>query len=279
MSKPDTVVGEVTITQRLVASAADRGPHVALKGGIGPDGAPGSYSYARLGVAVQVAAAGLGGRGLRPRDVVGVHVPDAVSFGLATHAIRAAGGIPSPIAPGLSVAEMAGQLAESGARMLVTAPPLAEGALAAADRSWVRQVFSFADAAGTTPFSDLLGLAMVRPADGRRHDTALLPFARGQDSRLRPTPVSHADLADRLGRIDKWSELTERDVVLAAPPAGDGLAYTVFLDGALLCGATVVATPAQELAAAAAAGQGTAAIVASGDRVRVPATVRVFAVV
>jgi non-ribosomal peptide synthetase component E (peptide arylation enzyme) len=277
MSQPDTVA-QVTVTQRLVANAAARGPVVALRGGIGPDGAAGTYSYARLGITVQVAAAGLASRGLQPKDVVGVQVPDAVSFVLAIHAIRAVGGIPAPVAPGLSIAEMAGQLAESGARMLITAPPLADRGLAAADRSWIRQVFSFADAAGATPFSDLLGLAIMRPAGGRGHDIALLPFARGEDGRLRPTPVSHIELADRLGRIEERAGLTENDVVLAAPPAGEGLGYSLFLDGALLCGATVVATPAHELAAAAAAGQGTAAIVPGSARVRMPATVRVFAV-
>ena len=52
MSQPDTVA-QVTVTQRLVAKAAARGPVVALRGGIGPAD---TYSYARLGITVQVAA-------------------------------------------------------------------------------------------------------------------------------------------------------------------------------------------------------------------------------
>jgi acyl-CoA synthetase (AMP-forming)/AMP-acid ligase II len=285
MSKQDTLAADVTVTQRLIAVAASRDAHTALVSASGTPGQPAGeiYSYTRLAAIVQVAAAGLAWRGLQAKDPVGIHVPDAVSFVLAAHAVRAAGGVPCPVAPGLSVAEMAGQLAESGARMLITAPPLAEAALGAADRSWVRQVFSFGDAAATTPFTDLLGLGIMRAVGSRRHDIALLPFSRGQDGRLRPTPVSHIELTDRLDRIDVRAGFTDSDVVLVGPPAGDGLAYATLLDSALLCGATVIAVDARQLAGPAAADRAvaqraTAAIVPDGVRVRLPAPVRVFAV-
>src|SRR5580698_11215814 len=164
----------VTVTQRLLADAPSRGEHRALVGGP----ADPACSYAKLAATVQSAAAGLAWRGLQPRDVVGVYVPDAACYVLAVHAIRAAGGVPTPLAASLTVPEMAGQLADCGARMLLTAPPLAGAALAAADRSWVRQVISFGEAPGTTLFSSLLGMGTVRPATGRPHDPALLPYAR-----------------------------------------------------------------------------------------------------
>src|SRR5260221_940592 len=140
---------------------------------------------------VQAAAAGLTWRGLRPRDVVGVLAPDVVGFAIAMHAVRAAGGVPSPVDAGLCPVETAGQLAESGARMVITAPPLADTALAAVDRSWVRQAFSFVDAPGATRFSDLLGLDMIRPSRGRPDDVALLPFFPGPGGRVRAPPGSH----------------------------------------------------------------------------------------
>jgi len=281
MSTPDTLTEEITVTQRLVALAAGHYELRALVGGIGPDGHAGAatYSYSRLAATVAAAASGLAWRGLQPKDVVGVYVPDAVSFVLAMHSIRAAGGVPSPLAPGLSIAEMAGQLADGGARMLITAPPLAEAALAAADRSWVRQVFSFADAAGTTPFSDLLGRAICQPIRGSRpHDAALLPFSRGHEGRLRPTPVSHIELADQMARVDEQTEFTKRDVVLVAPPVGDGLAYTTLLDTALLRGATLVAARMPEFAAQVVAHHGTAAVVPEGTNIRFRPPFRVFAV-
>src|SRR5215813_11625462 len=263
MSKLDDLLTEVSVTKRLVSIATDRAGLTALAGGPGSNGQPrgGSYSYASLATTIQAAAAGLTWRGLRARDVVGVLAPDVVGFVLATHAIRAAGGVPSPVDASLCAVESAGQLAESGARMVMTAPPLADTALAAADRSWVRQVYSFTDMPGTTRFSDLLGLDMIRPSRGRPEDVALLPFSRGQDGRLRPVPVTNREYIDSLDRADQMARITGHDLVLVMPPAGDGLTYTTLLDCALLSGATVVAVRKQELAMAAVAHQGTVAIV------------------
>src|SRR5579859_1412948 len=279
MSKLDDIVSDLSVTKRLVSAATGLAGQAALVGGPGPDGQPaGGYSYASFATTVQAAAAGLTWRGLRPRDVVGVLAPDAVVFAVATHAVRAAGGVPSPLAVELSSAETAGQLAESGARMVITAPPLADTALAAAERSWVRQVFSFADAPGATRFSDLLGLDMIRPPRGRPDDVALLPFCRGQDGRLSPAPVSHSELAGLVDRAGPGAGITARDVVLAVPPVGDGLKYATVIDSALLCGATVVAVGWHELAPAAAAHHGTVAVVPEAAGIEVPASVRAIAI-
>jgi acyl-CoA synthetase (AMP-forming)/AMP-acid ligase II len=276
MPKFDDLVTEMSVTRRLVSVAADRAGLTALVGGPGPDGQPriGTYSYAALAATVQAAAAGLTWRGLKPRDVVGVLAPDVVGFALATHAIRAAGGVPSPVDTTLCAVETAGQLAESGARMVITAPPLADIALAAVDRSWVRQVFSFVDAPGSTRFTDLLGLDMIRPSRGRPDDVALLPFTRGTDSRLRPAPVSHAELIELIDQADHGAGITNRDVVLALPPFGNGLGYAALIDSALLRGATVVAARGNELAMAAAVHHGTVVVTPKDVGIEVPDSVR-----
>jgi acyl-CoA synthetase (AMP-forming)/AMP-acid ligase II len=274
MTSSEAPVGEATVTQRLLDLALTRGERRALAAG--PDGE--CYSYAELAATVQSAAAGLAWRGVQPRDIVGVYVPDAVSYVLATHAIRAAGGVPTPVAAGLTVQEIAGQLAECGARMLLTAPPLAAAALAAADRSWVRQVISFGEAAGAIPFSSLLRLGSLRPASARSHDMALLPYARRPDGSLGRAALTHIDFAAELARLAAEAGITERDVVLAAPPAGDGGAYTTFVDNALIRGATIVAARTDEMAAAAGAHHGTAVIVPPGTDVGASELLRVFAV-
>jgi hypothetical protein len=227
---------------------------------------------------VQAAAAGLAWRGLQPRDVIGVYVPDAACYVLAAHAIRAAGGVPTPVATGLTVPEIAGQLADCGARMLLTAPPLASSALAAADRSWVRQVISFGESPGTIQFRALLGMGTLQPAVGRPQDPALLPYARNPDGMLSPAPVSHHDMSGLLRRLEIEAGVCEKDVVLAAPPVGDGRSYTALLDHALLSGATVVAASADELITAADVYQGTAMIAAGSVAVGAGERLRVFAV-
>jgi non-ribosomal peptide synthetase component F len=280
MSTAETMVGETSVTQRLLGTAAARDGHVALLGG--PADVPGSgpgLSYPDLAVTLQRAAAGLAWRGVRPRDVVGVHVADALSYALACHAIRAAGAVPSPVAPGLPVPEIAGQLADCGARMLITSGSLAAVGLAAADRSWVRQVISFGEAAGAMPFGSLLGLGSIRPAGVRTHDTALLPYLRRGDGTLGPSAVTHLELTAALRRLGGRAGAGEADVVLAAPPSGDGCAYTALLDYVLLRGATVVSVPAGgDLAAAAREHQATAAIVPCGTEIAGSPAVRLLTV-
>lgn len=266
--------GEMTVTQRLIEMTARYGcrPALVTRRTAQP------YSFADLASTVQRAAAGLAWRGLRPRDIVGVYVPDAACYVLACHSISAAGGIPCPVSSELSVAETAGQLADCGARMLLTAQPLAAAGLAAADRSWVRQVISFGDAPAATPFSSLLGMGSLRPPAARPHDLALLPYARQPDGSLQPAGLTHLDMAAELTALSAAANVSESDVVLAAPPAGDGRSYTAFLDHALLHGATVVEARTDELSAAATEHRGTAAIVPLGVEIQASEPLRLFAV-
>jgi acyl-CoA synthetase (AMP-forming)/AMP-acid ligase II len=274
MTTAEAPVGELTVTQRLLDTAVARSAHVALLGG----SAAGSCSYPELAVTVQRAAAGLAWRGVRPRDVVGVYVADAASYILACHAIRGAGGVPSPVAAQLSVPEMAGQLADCGARMLITSPPFAPAALAAADRSWVRQVISFGEAPGATSFAALLGQGSLRPNAVRAHDLALLTYVRRGDGTLGQAGITHLDMGERLLRLRTDVGITERDVVLATPPAGDGRAYTELVDHALLRGSMVVAVTGCELEAAAREHRGTAAIVPFGVEVEASPPLRLLVI-
>ena len=61
--------------------------------------------------------------------------------------------------------------------------------------------------------------------------------------------------------------MTHRDVVVAAPPCGDGQAYTSLLDLTLLTGATLVAASLPLVTAAMRVYKGTAAIVPRGTHV------------
>lgn len=79
--------GDSTVTQQLVDVAAGFSSRPAL---LGPHSER-PFSFADLANTILRAAAGLAWRGLRPRDVVGVYVPDAVSYVLACHSISAAG--------------------------------------------------------------------------------------------------------------------------------------------------------------------------------------------
>jgi hypothetical protein len=231
---------------------------------------------------VRAAARGLSRRGLGEGDTAGIFVDDAGSHAVAVHAVRAAGAIAAPVRPAQSAADIAAELKERRARLLITSAGLAEVAIEAAERSWVRQVYAFGEAEGTTPFGSLLetprlanGTSGHNGCNGHSGPTAveqaseLLPglalTGLGPEG-LGPDGLAPDRAVPQLIRRPV-PRLTCRDVVLATPPCGDPDAYTSLLDLALAVGATIVAVPLARVTTAVGVYQGTAAIVPRGTEV------------
>jgi hypothetical protein len=263
------------ITEHILELADERGYAAALidAGPQTPNGAGNSRTshipentvttWLRFAYTVRAAAGGLGRRGLQDTDAVGILVQDAASHAVASHAVRAAGAIASPVHPAAGAADIAAHLKACRARLLITSAALAELAIQAAERSWVRQVFAFGEAAGTTPFSSLLEAAK----HGRCH----------RNGNARIAPGSRAQIP-ALACLGPASRLTHRDVVVAGPPCGDPDAYSSLLDLALLAGATIVAAPLPQVTAAIYTYKGTAAIVPRGTHVPAVPAGRIFTV-
>jgi hypothetical protein len=247
------------VTERILALADQSGYKAAVIDAV--DGTV--TAWPRFGRTIRAAAHGLSRRGLAAGDTVGVFVQDAASFAIAVNAIRAAAGTALPIGPDASVSDVAAQLNTGGARLLITSAPLAGLAAEAADRSRVRQVFAFGDAAGTTPFRSLLSVA--------KHEAD----TQGADTGRADTDGQPDGAAGQLTSLDG---LSHRDVVVAGPPCGDGHAYTWLLDLTLLTGATIVAAPVPLVTAAMRVYKGTAAIVPGGTTVPGLPPERVFTV-
>jgi acyl-CoA synthetase (AMP-forming)/AMP-acid ligase II len=266
-----------TVTERILALADQSGSKAAVIDAV--DGTV--TAWPRFGWTIRLAAHGLSRRGLAAGDTVGVFVQDAASFAIAVNAIRAAGATALPLRTDVGVADVAAQLNAGGARLLITSAPLAGLAVEAADRSRVRQVFAFGEAAGTTPFRSLLAVAN-HEADTGGPDTG------GADTGGADTGGANTGGADTGGRPegaagqltspDSRAGLCRLDVVVAGPPCGDGYAYTSLLDLTMLTGATIVAAPVPLIPTAMRVYQGTAAIVPGGTAVPGLPPDRVFTV-
>ena len=253
------------LTERILEVADEAGYRAALI-----DATDGSVTaWPRFARTVRAAAAGLARRGLAEGDTVGVFVQDAASAAIAVNAIRAAGGRACLIRSDAGPSEIAGRLNACAARVLITSAPLAGLAAEGADRSRVRQVIAFGEAAGTTPFSSLLGSGRHSQPD--EHAAAEPGFAsRPGFTHESGRPEGHGlaherDLADS-GEPGSGRGLTYRDMVVACPPCG-GQAYTSLLDLTLLTGATLAAAPLPLVPAAIRVYKGSAAIVPPGTAV------------
>ena len=284
------------LTERILQVADEAGYRAALI-----DATDGSVTaWPRFARTVRAAAGGLARRGLAEGDTAGVFVQDAASAALAVNAIRAAGAVACLIRSDAGPADIADRLNACGARLLITSAPLAELAAEGADRSRVRQVIAFGEAAGTTPFSSLLESGRHgQPDEHAAAEPGLVDLPGVVDESGRPEGNGLADehhLADP-GRLEgngstgrgpaasRWPgravappaevpgltgapapgrDLTYRDMVVAGPPCGDGQAYTSLLDLTLLTGATLVAAPVTLVTAAMRVYKGTAVIVPRG---------------
>ncbi len=193
------------MTERILEVADEAGYRAALI-----DATDGSVTaWPRFARTVRAAAAGLARRGLAEGDTAGVFVQDAASAAIAVNAIRAAGARACLIRSDAGPADIAARLNACGARVLITSAPLAELAAEGADRSRVRQVIAFGEAAGTTPFSSLLGSGRHRPA--RMSERPPSPASPR-------SPVPRMSLAVRRGTAGLMSE-TWRTLASRAPAA------------------------------------------------------------
>jgi acyl-CoA synthetase (AMP-forming)/AMP-acid ligase II len=250
-----------TVTGHILAVADQAGSGAALiNAAVHRPGAAAVITWPQFAHLVRAAACGLSRRGLQEGDTAGIFVADAVSHVVAVHAVRAAGGVAVPVCPAQSAADVAAGLKQRRARLLITSAELAGPATQAADRSLVRQVFAFGEAEGTTPFGSLLTARTGGTGGNAGLAEAPAPGLTGADLGLTGTDLG----------------LSRQDVVVAAPPCGDPEAYTSLLDEALAAGATVVAAPRRQVAAAVTAYDGTAAITPGGTGVPGLPASRVF---
>ena len=269
------------VTEHILAVADQAGYGAALIDAVTEGSGEASViTWPQFAHMVRAAARGLSRRGLQEADTAGILVQDAVSHVVAVHAVRAAGAIAVPIRPSQIAADIATQLKQGRARLLITSAALAELAIQAAERSWVRQVFAFGEAEGTTPFGSLLHTArhgQLQATGSASHNDS--NGHNGHDGgHVAPQVLDPAGLgADGLGAAAALG-LTHRDVVVVAPPCGDPDAYTSLLDMALAAGATIVAAPLPQITAVVGVYKGTAAIVPRETDVPGLPRARVFSV-
>ena len=113
--EPDIEIPDVTLTEYVIGGAAARGDHPAFI-----DGASGQVTtYGDLAAKIDAVAALLQSRGIVKGSVVGLVGPNSAEWGIAYHAILRAGAIVTPMNPLLMEKEVARQVQDSGAGLVI----------------------------------------------------------------------------------------------------------------------------------------------------------------
>jgi len=202
----------------------------------GPTGR--TLTYRQLTGGVERVAAGLAARGFGKGDVLALSSPNLPEYALAMYGAMAAGGAVTGANPLLTAGELAGQLADAGASLLVTVPPFLETARAAAERAGVEEVLVFGEADGATPFRDLVAHdhPSARVGVDPARDLAALPYSSGTTGLPKGVELTHANLVANAQQTQGAIEFTADDVVVGVAPFFHAIGQNLILPCSLRAG-------------------------------------------
>jgi acyl-CoA synthetase (AMP-forming)/AMP-acid ligase II len=234
---PDLVIPHTALTPFVLGRAQELGPKVAIV-----EAQTGrSYTYEEINAGVRRFAAGLHARGFRKGDVLAIMSPNLPEYPIAFHGVATAGGVITTLNPTYTADEIAYQLNDSRARLLVTIPPLLAKAQEAASKSKVEEVVVFGEAPGAVPFASLLVDGQppevhIDPAE----DLVALPYSSGTTGFSKGVMLTHRNLVANLVQAGAAIEINERDKVMAFLPFFHIYGMTVIMNATLYHGATLV---------------------------------------
>jgi acyl-CoA synthetase (AMP-forming)/AMP-acid ligase II len=223
--------GDATLHESIAATARAMGDHVALIEG--PSGR--AIGYVELAARIDRVAAGLAARGLRPGDVLALWAPNSPQWAIAALGAMAAGATVTGVSPVAVERELAAQLMDSRASILVAAPELLEIARRVSPTAGVRDVVALGDVEGEG--------AAPRVALAPARAVALLPYSSGTTGLPKGVMLTHANLVVGTAQACAGLKLTPRDTVVAVAPFAHVMGFVITLATALTSGATLVTLP------------------------------------
>jgi acyl-CoA synthetase (AMP-forming)/AMP-acid ligase II len=229
----------------LTAFVLERAPELADKPALidGPTGR--ELSFAALDDRVRRVAGGLAAGGLGRGDTLALLAPNLPEYAVAFHGAALAGGTVTTINPVYNEEEVAFQLGDAGARLLVCVPPAAGLARAAAGRTGVEEVLVI----GEDSFDALLGAEPIAgpPGVDPERDLAALPYSSGTTGHPKGVMLTHRNLVANLVQTQGAMPLGSDDVVIGVLPFFHIYGMQVILNLGLREGATVVTMPRFDL--------------------------------
>ncbi len=242
-------VPDVDVTSFVLRRAGELGEKPALI-----DGSSGrALSYAELERSVRSFAAGLAARGFGKGDTFAICMPNVPEYAIAFYGVLAAGGRCMTVNPLYTTGELAHQLIDSDARMLLTVPQCLDVAREAADQSGNCEVFVLGEADGNgngePSFSELLGDPEAAPEVeiDPAVDIAAILYSSGTTGLSKGVMLSHRNLVANMVQAVPAVAVSQEDVVIAVLPFFHVYGLCGIMSFGLIAGATLVTMPRFEL--------------------------------
>lgn len=244
---PDVEIPDCTLGDYVFAHAAEWADRPALIDG--PSGR--TLSYGALREMIAQCRAALVARGFKRGDVLCLFSPNVPEYAAVFFAVAELGGANTTANPMYGAEELANQLKNSGAKIIVTAPVLAEKARSAATAAGIKEVITWGEAPGCTSFANFVASAPPAPRVSANVDPArnvvALPYSSGTTGLPKGVMLTHRNLVANLAQIDFIDATEPGEHLVGVLPFYHIYGLVVVLCGVLRKGGCVVTMPQFDL--------------------------------
>jgi acyl-CoA synthetase (AMP-forming)/AMP-acid ligase II len=236
---PDVEIPEVSLYDFLFSDFGERGGATAFV-----DGSSGAaITFDQLKDMVNKIAAALAERGIAAGDVVGVFAPNTPYYAAVFHGVLRANAIVTSANSLYTPGELAHQLADSGAKLLITISAFVDRASAAVAEAGLppESIITLDPAEGFTSLIDLLATTAEPPAQTvGSTDVAVLPYSSGTTGRAKGVILTHRNLVANLAQFGALTHVDADSKILAVLPFFHIYGMTVMMNNGIHKLATVV---------------------------------------
>lgn len=242
-------IPEVSITDYVLRRADELGDKPALIDG--PTGR--TFSYGQLRGYITRLASGFAKHGVTKGDVFAIYSPNLPEYALAFHAVATLGAATTMVPPLFTDEEIIKQLADSGAKYLLTIPPLMEKASQVAQATGIRKIFVIGEAEGAISFASLIADGANIAQGGFEvqidpgEDIAALPYSSGTTGFPKGVMLSHRNLVAMLRQMEANDAFSETDTMVCVVPMYHLYGLHIVVNLGLSQGATIVTVPRYDL--------------------------------
>ena len=212
-------------------------------------------TYRALAADIEGLAGALAAAGVAPGSVVALLAPNSAAFVISFHAVLRAGAAATTVNALFTAADVAKQLRDSGATMLITVDALAPTARQSAEQAGIdASAVVVVDGPGKQVdghpnLAELLALGAPAPTidiDASRH-VAVLPYSSGTTGMAKGVMLTHRNLVANVAQIGPALDLRRDDRILALLPFFHIYGMTVLLNASMAARAALVVVPKFQL--------------------------------
>ena len=230
---PDVQIPDVSLTEFLFADGfGDRADAPAIVDGTTGD----QLTYTEFHGLVEKIAGGLAARGIGTGDVVALFAPNLPQWAALFHGILRANGIVTSANSMYTGGELAHQLKDSGAKMVITVSPFLDRAVAGAKEAGLSEdvVLTIDATEGHDSLRDLVGSGAPAPElTTTATDTAVLPYSSGTTGLAKGVVLTHRNLVANLLQIQAMGDVTSETKIMAFLPFFHIYGMTVMMNQGL----------------------------------------------